>query len=191
MVKLNRITTKTGDGGQTGLGDGSRCSKSHLRISVLGEIEEANAALGLALAFSPETPIAPILSHIQNQLFDLGSDLCVPIQPEKDSAKRLHIAYVSWLETQAETLSQDLTPLTSFILPGGTILAAHLHLARTLIRRAERSLVALSEYETINPVTIIYLNRLSDLMFQMSRSANRRGQDDILWQPAQGFATGD
>ena len=187
MVRLNRITTKTGDGGQTGLGDGSRCSKAHLRISVLGEIEEANAALGLALAFTPETPLAPIISHIQNQLFDLGSDTCVPIRPENGDTKRLHLDYVSWLESHAEAIGQALTPLTSFILPGGSVLSAHLHLARTLIRRAERSLVTLSEFETVNPVTIIYLNRLSDLMFQLARAANRDGLDDVLWQPAPGF----
>ncbi len=181
MVKLNRIYTRTGDAGQTGLGDGTRIDKDALRLQALGSVDEANAALGLArLAASGD--IDTMLSRIQNDLFDLGADLCVP---EKDGEEGPHLRVVpeqvERLEHEIDAMNAKLAPLNSFVLPGGTPLAAELHLARTIVRRAERDIVALAKAEKVGTAALAYINRLSDQLFVLSRIAN--AGDDVLWVP--------
>jgi len=182
MVKLDRIYTKGGDGGETSLGDGSRRAKDDIRVAAYGDVDEVNAALGLVACHVP-AGWGPRLYAIQNDLFDLGADLCVPENPES-SRSRLRvteeqvIALEAWIDEENGTLS----PLTSFILPAGTELAARLHLARTICRRAERSLVSLARVEQVNPATLRYLNRLSDLLFVLARAANA-ADGDVLWTP--------
>jgi ATP:cob(I)alamin adenosyltransferase len=181
MVKLNRIYTRTGDAGQTGLGDGTRVDKDALRLQALGSVDEANAALGLArLAASGDIDVQ--LSRIQNDLFDLGADLCVP---EKDGEEGPHLRVVpeqvERLEREIDAMNAKLAPLNSFVLPGGTPLAAELHLARTIVRRAERDIVALAKAEKVGAAALAYINRLSDHLFVLSRIAN--AGDDVLWVP--------
>jgi len=177
MVKLNRIYTRTGDDGSTGLVDGSRVSKASHRPVVMGSVDEANAAIGLArLSATPATDA--ILSRIQNDLFDLGADVATP--PGIDGALRIVAAQVDWLEGQIDAANESLAPLTSFILPAGTPAATHLHLARTIVRRAERDAVAAGE--EISPDARHYLNRLSDLLFVLSRVENAI-TGDVLWVP--------
>jgi cob(I)alamin adenosyltransferase len=181
MVKLNRIYTRTGDAGQTGLGDGTRIDKDALRLQALGSVDEANAALGLArLAASDDIDVQ--LSRIQNDLFDLGADLCVP---EKDGEEGPHLRVVpeqvERLEREIDAMNAKLAPLNSFVLPGGTPLAAELHLARTIVRRAERDIVALAKAEKVGAAALAYINRLSDHLFVLSRIAN--AGDDVLWVP--------
>jgi cob(I)alamin adenosyltransferase len=181
MVKLNRIYTRTGDAGQTGLGDGTRVDKDALRLQALGSVDEANAALGLArLAASGDIDVQ--LSRIQNDLFDLGADLCVP---EKDGEEGPHLRVVpeqvERLEREIDAMNATLAPLNSFVLPGGTPLAAELHLARTIVRRAERDIVALAKVEKVGAAALAYINRLSDHLFVLSRIAN--AGDDVLWVP--------
>jgi cob(I)alamin adenosyltransferase len=194
MVRLTRIYTKTGDKGTTALGDGRRVSKDAPRIEAFGSVDELNAVLGLAILSLADAEAADLLRTIQNDLFDLGADLCVPERPKSGRAKRarppLRIteAHVQPLEQTIDRFNAALDPLTSFVLPGGTAASAWLHLARTVCRRAERRVVALGDRETINPQTIIYLNRLSDLLFVMARRANEGGRADVLWVPG-GFAT--
>lgn len=185
MVKLDRITTKAGDSGETSLGDGSRIAKSALRIDVIGDIDEANAALGLARLYA-KGKVAKLLGAIQNDLFDLGADVCVPQGPRsKRSRLRLLDTQVARLEAEIAALNATLKPLDSFVLPGGSVLSAHLHLARTVVRRAERRLAALAAKETINPAALRYLNRLSDHLFVAARFANAKGKGDVKWQPGQ------
>lgn len=180
MVKLNTITTKTGDDGTTGLGDGSRVSKHSLRIEAIGAVDELNAALGVArLRTSPE--IDGHISRIQNDLFDLGADLCFPKTGE--GQLRIVVQQVAALEAAQEDINRALKPLTSFVLPGGTSDAALLHLSRTAARRAERCIVALHEVEPLNPELLRYINRLSDFLFVLARYAN--AGEDILWIPGQ------
>jgi cob(I)alamin adenosyltransferase len=194
MVRLTRIYTKTGDKGTTALGDGRRVSKDASRIEAFGSVDELNAVLGLAILSLADDAAADLLRTIQNDLFDLGADLCVPERPKSGRAKRarppLRITedHVRPIEQAIDRFNAALDPLTSFVLPGGTAASAWLHLARTVCRRAERRVVALGHRETINPQTIIYLNRLSDLLFVMARRANEGGRDDVLWVPG-GFAT--
>jgi cob(I)alamin adenosyltransferase len=188
VVLLSRITTKTGDRGTTALGDGRRLRKDHPRIEATGEVDELNAVLGLAIAADPESPAAAILRGVQNDLFDLGADVTMP-QPKAGGSRRartalrLTEAHVLPLERTIEKVNAGLVPLKSFVLPGGTRAAAWLHLARTVCRRAERRLVTLARREGLNPQAVVYLNRLSDLLFVLARRANDDGHGDVLWVP--------
>lgn len=186
MVVLNKIYTKTGDSGETALGNGSRVVKHSARVNAYGTVDETNATVGLArLHASGE--IDAQLAMIQNDLFDLGADLCRPDMEQDADAEypplRLASSQVDRLEREIDAMNDVLDPLRSFILPGGSALAAHLHLCRTVSRRAERLSVELSTLETVNPAAIKYLNRLSDWFFVGSRMANNDGKDDILWVP--------
>ncbi len=186
MVKLNKIYTRTGDDGTTGLGDGRRVRKDALRVEAFAAVDEANAAVGLAAACEASGgAMSGILRSIQQDLFDVGADLCVPIEAGEEAGKRLRVTpgQTTRLERLIDEHNADLTPLTSFVLPGGTPLAAGLHVARTAVRRAERVVVSLlaSEGEKTNAEGVRYLNRLSDLLFVLARVAN--GGKDILWVP--------
>jgi cob(I)alamin adenosyltransferase len=184
MVYLSRIYTKAGDTGQTHLGDGSRVPKDHPRVAAYGAVDELNATLGLLLALQPEPAEAELLRSVQNDLFDVGADLCVPAGDAEAPGARLRIQpeQAARLEEAIDRLNADLSPLTSFVLPGGTPPAAWCHLARTVCRRAERDVVTLAQAEPINPQVIVYLNRLSDLLFVLARVYNKL-QGDVLWQP--------
>lgn len=186
MVYLSSIYTKSGDSGSTGLGDGQRVAKNHPRVIAYGEVDELNAVLGVVLV-SPNIPEKELLSSIQNDLFDVGADLCAPPKAGEAASERLRVTprQVDKLEKAIDRLNAELEPLRSFILPGGTPAAAHLHIARTVCRRAERSVVALMADESVNSHVLIYLNRLSDLLFVMSRTANNAGKQDVLWQPGE------
>src|SRR5579863_6891158 len=182
MVKLTRIYTPGGDKGKTSLGDGTRVKKQALRVEAFGTVDEANAAIGLARLHAADAALA-MLARIQHDLFDLGADLCTPEGGTRGKdALRVIGPQVERLEHEIDAMNADLPALDSFILPGGTPLAAALHLARTITRRAERLVAALAAAETINPEALKYLNRLSDHLFVLSRVANR-GAGDILWQP--------
>lgn len=185
MVYLNRIYTKTGDGGETSLGDGSRVSKTDRRIAAYGGVDELNAILGITLTSGLEADLAAIIQRIQNDLFDVGADLCVPETdaPPEYPPLRVTTAQVEQLERWIDTANERLQPLTSFILPGGSPSAAHLHHARTVCRRVEIGVLELSERDRINPQVVIYLNRLSDLLFVFARVANDDGKADVLWIP--------
>ncbi|HYS78374.1 MAG TPA: cob(I)yrinic acid a,c-diamide adenosyltransferase [Candidatus Dormibacteraeota bacterium] len=188
MVVLSRIYTKTGDKGTTALGDGRRVSKDHPRIEAYGTVDELNSVLGLAISSGLETEAAALLRGIQNDLFDLGADLCVPGRRagRRSPARaplRVRAAHVRPLEQAIDRLNASLRPLRSFILPGGSTASSWLHLARTVCRRAERRVVALARRESVNSETVIYLNRLSDLLFVMARRANDTGRADVLWVP--------
>jgi cob(I)alamin adenosyltransferase len=185
MVRLNKIYTKTGDAGKTGLSDGSRLSKHALRIQAIGSVDETNSALGLARLESEGDQDA-MLARIQNDLFDLGADLSTPEKMRgKKPALRITGSQVERLEREIDAMNARLSPLTSFVLPGGTMLAAHLHLARATARRAERDAVALAAKEKLNQAALKYLNRLSDHLFVMARAANNAGMGDVLWVPGQ------
>ncbi|KTW00335.1 cob(I)yrinic acid a,c-diamide adenosyltransferase [Sphingomonas sanguinis] len=180
MVKLTKIYTRTGDEGTTGLVDGSRRSKADSRMVAIGEVDEANSAIGVAL-MSVDGPLAAQLIMIQNDLFDLGADLATP--GDVEGALRIVAEQVRRLEAEIDAMNAALSPLTSFILPGGSPAAAHLHLARAITRRAERATVALGEQEAINPPALAYLNRLSDWLFVAARAVNQNGASDVLWVP--------
>ncbi|TPE60084.1 cob(I)yrinic acid a,c-diamide adenosyltransferase [Sandaracinobacter neustonicus] len=193
MVKLNKIYTRTGDDGSTGLADGSRVSKHSARVAAYGSVDEANSALGLARLHAGGDSLA-MIDRIQNDLFDVGADLATPgaewlpgaAQPEWPPLRTVP-SQVARLEAEIDAMNAELSALNSFILPGGTALSAHLHLARAITRRAERDAVAASEDAPLNPHAIHYLNRLSDHLFVMARHANRPesgGEGDILWVPA-------
>ena len=188
MVYLSRIYTKSGDKGETGLGDGSRLPKDAPRIDAIGDVDELNSVLGLVLANCPDCPEAPLLRAIQNDLFDLGADLCVPLVDQEEPGKCLRVTptQTERLEQAIDRLNAGLAPLNSFILPGGTPAAAWLHLARTTCRRAERTVVTLLRAETLNPQVLIYLNRLSDFLFVLARVANDGRKGDVLWVPGAG-----
>src|SRR5437867_8158729 len=183
MVRLTRIYTRGGDQGETSLGDGSRVPKQALRVEALGAVDEANAAIGLArLHVDGETDA--MLARIQNELFDLGADLCTPEDGRRSAgALRIVAAQVARLEAEIDAMNKALRPLDSFILPGGTPAAAQLHLARTVTRRAERLVCALAATEKVNPEAVKYLNRLSDHLFVLGRRVNDNGARDVLWQP--------
>ncbi len=187
MVYLSRIYTKTGDDGDTGLGDGARVPKDHPRVAAYGSVDELNAVLGLLLTSgtSVDTSIADLIRGIQNDLFDVGADLCVPQAADEEPGKVLRIQpeHAARLESAIDHWNAGLEPLKSFILPGGSPAAAWCHLARTVCRRAERDLVTLRRTEPINPAVLIYLNRLSDLLFVLARVLNDQGENDVLWQP--------
>jgi cob(I)alamin adenosyltransferase len=182
MVQLTRIYTKGGDKGETSLGDGSRVKKHALRVEAYGTVDEANAVIGVARLHA-EGAALEMLARIQNDLFDLGADLCTPEAGRKGGgALRIVASQTERLEHEIDAMNAELKPLDSFILPGGTPLAAQLHVARTVTRRAERLVTALAEIETLNPEAVKYLNRLSDHLFVLSRVANQPG-GDILWRP--------
>ena len=186
MVNLTRIYTRTGDGGRTRLGDLSETSKTDPRLRAYADVDEANAHLGLALAGGglPDD-VVRVLTHVQNDLFDVGADFCTPVVPDPAYPPlRIEQAYVDRLEAWCDHYNEDLPKLRSFILNGGTLAAAHLHVARTVVRRAERSAWAAWEEhaETMNQLAITYLNRLSDLLFILARAANREN-GDVLWVP--------
>jgi cob(I)alamin adenosyltransferase len=186
MVVLNRIYTRTGDAGETALGDGTRVRKDAPRVAAYGTVDELNAALGLARMHADETQ-AEALARIQNDLFDLGADLCTPDLENDATAKhpRLRIVadQVARLEAEIDAMNARLAPLRSFVLPGGGPAAAHLHLARTICRRAERLAVTLAAAEPVNAEAVRYLNRLSDWLFVAGRIANDEGHADVLWVP--------
>jgi cob(I)alamin adenosyltransferase len=181
LVKLNKIYTRTGDRGTAGLVDGSRVSKSSLRMTAIGEVDEANAAIGMAIAELEDGPIADQLSEIQNDLFDLGADVATP--GEIEGALRIVGSQVQRLERDIDLMNTGLTPLESFILPGGSASIAALHLARAIVRRAERAAVALNEAEPLNPQLLAYLNRLSDHLFVTARFVASKEGGDVLWKP--------
>jgi cob(I)alamin adenosyltransferase len=185
MVYLSRIYTKSGDQGETGLGDGTRVPKDCPRVAAFGEVDELNAVLGLLAVNCPDVPDKELLHTIQNDLFDLGADLCVPQAEGEDPAMVLRMTepQALRLERAIDRWNEGLQPLRSFILPGGTPAAAWLHLARTVCRRAERQLVALMHAEPVNRHALIYLNRLSDYLFVLARVANHGGTADVLWVP--------
>ena len=186
MVFLSRIYTKSGDAGETGLGSGQRVPKDHPRVTAYGEVDELNSVLGLFAAYCPDTVERTFLYAVQNDLFDLGADLCVPPADGEEPAHALRIVEEQYLrlERAIDRWNENLEPLRSFILPGGSPAAAWLHLARTVCRRAERSLVTLMRTEPVNKHALIYLNRLSDWLFVLGRTANANG-GDVLWVPGQ------
>ena len=201
MVRLSKIYTKTGDGGQTALGDGVTVPKHDPRVEAYGAVDEANAALGVvASAIDPATAdamaaeIRAIIVRAQNDMFDVGADLCVPVASGEKPGDKLRVVQpqIDALERAIDALNARLRPLKSFVLPGGTMLSAHLHVARTVVRRAERrtSTLLAEQRATTNPVALIYLNRLSDLLFVMARVANGDGAGDVLWTPGAGGGPG-
>src|SRR6266550_5190738 len=187
MVRLTRIYTRGGDKGETSLGDGTRLPKQALRVEAYGTVEEANAALGLARLYTgsaADGEADAMLGRIQNELFDLGADLCTPETGRRAAgALRIAAAQVERLEREIDTMNAALRPLDSFVLPGGSPAAAHLHLARTVTRRAERLVCALAAAEPVNPEAVKYLNRLSDHLFVLGRRVNDGGARDVLWRP--------
>ena len=184
MVKLNKIYTRTGDSGETSLVNGMRVSKHARRPSAFGDIDEANSVIGLARLHCADNAKADaMLARVQNDLFDLGADIATP---ETDNpALRITASQVSRLETEIDIMNDDLKPLNSFILPGGSAASAWLHLARTVIRRAERHLTRLATEEVVNQAAMRYVNRLSDHLFVLARRLNNNGKTDILWRPGE------
>jgi cob(I)alamin adenosyltransferase len=191
VVELTKIYTRGGDTGDTSLGSGARVAKHDLRVAAYGTVDEANAAIGLARLHTDDAPDADaMLRRIQNDLFDLGADLCTPegdrrAASKSEGALRIVAAQVERLETEIDAINEDLAPLNSFILPGGTPAAAHLHLARTIARRAERLMTELATCEPVNAEALKYINRLSDHLFVLARALNDGGRADILWEPGQ------
>ena len=185
MVKLNKIYTRTGDAGTTGLADGSRIAKHAPRMQAVGDVDEANSAIGLAIAAMGERRESAWLTSIQNDLFDLGADLATPLPEGQDEpwALRIIATQVERLEMLIDEVNADLAPLDSFILPGGSAAAAAVHLARAITRRAERSATAAAAQAAFNPQALIYLNRLSDLLFVLARRLNDNGAADVKWVP--------
>jgi len=186
MVVLNKIYTKTGDTGDTALGDGKRVAKFAIRVASYGTVDETNAVVGVA-RLNATGEIDARLALIQNDLFDLGADLCRPDYGDEDQADtpplRVTDAQIARLEVEIDAMNAALSPLRSFVLPGGSALSAHLHMCRTVARRAERLVVELATQDTINPAALKYLNRLSDWFFVAARAANENGQADVLWVP--------
>ena len=183
-MKLDKIYTRTGDEGKTSLGDGSRLLKFHLRVTAYGSIDEANSVTGVAILHVANPEVLQFLRHIQNDLFDVGADLCQPERPgpEKPSL-RITEEQVTWLEKQIDRFNAELEPLNSFVLPGGSPASAYLHLARTVTRRAERDVVRLFADEPVNAAVLRYVNRLSDFLFVLARFLNDKGKEDVRWQP--------
>lgn len=187
MVKLNKIYTRTGDDGTTGLVDGSRVSKASALMQAIGDVDEANSAIGLAVVALGDDPLAAALERIQNDLFDLGADLATPAGDDgfapSEMVLRIVPSQVERLEREIDAINMHLAPLRSFILPGGSPQAAALHLARAISRRAERSAVAATHDMPLNPAALAYVNRLSDFLFVASRAVNQNGAGDVLWRP--------
>lgn len=186
MVRLTRIYTRLGDAGDTHLGDMSRTRKTSARVVAYGDVDELNAALGVARAHGVGDRVDGWLAQIQNDLFDLGADLCVPLGEGTRDRLRVAVSQVEQLERWCDEVNDTLPDLTSFVLPAGSPAAAALHLARTVCRRAERSSVALADTEAVTPAAMAYLNRLSDLLFILARAANRGAGGDVLWVPGGG-----
>ena len=182
MIKLNKIYTKTGDGGDTALGDGERVLKDSLRVSAYGNVDELNASIGIITLYA-NTELKRKLKNIQNDLFDIGADLCVPISEKNKDRLRLSTNQIETLELEIDEMNSILEPLNSFVLPGGCRSATFLHMARTICRRAERSVVSLRSQEDINNNTLVYLNRLSDWLFVASRVENQENSSEVLWAP--------
>jgi cob(I)alamin adenosyltransferase len=185
VVRLNKIYTRTGDSGDTGLVDGSRVAKTDPRIAAIGDVDEANSAIGVALIHVEGAEARAMLGRIQNELFDLGADLATPGDDFAPTQMALRIVpeQIGRLEREIDALNEDLAPLTSFILPGGGAGSAHLHLARSIVRRAERTAVAAAHAVKLNPLALHYLNRLSDHLFVLARWVAREESGDLLWQP--------
>lgn len=195
MVKLTKIYTRTGDGGETGLGDGSRVAKTDPRVEAYGTVDEANAAIGMAVLACDDGVTRSLLVRVQNDLFDVGADLCTPVKPGEHVGDALRVtgSQTAFLEGEIDRVNAGLGALTSFVLPGGTELAARLHVARTVVRRAERRVIEFAELSAGSAdgaaagEPIRYLNRLSDLLFVLGRAAN--GGNDVLWVPGSGRGT--
>jgi len=187
LVKLNKIYTRTGDDGTTGLVDGSRLPKYAARMEAIGAVDETNCAIGLAVCALTETPHGAVLTRIQNDLFDLGADLATPGDDFTPGEMTLRIvpSQVTWLEGEIDAINAHLQPLRSFILPGGSEAAARVHVARASARKAERAAVAMAAEVPANPAALGYLNRLSDYLFVLARAVNANGADDVLWVPGQ------
>jgi cob(I)alamin adenosyltransferase len=187
MVKLNKIYTRTGDDGTTGLVDGSRCPKYSARIHAMGLVDEANSAIGLAICALAGAAHAALLTRVQNDLFDLGADLATPAEDDDFSPSEMVLRIVpsqpEWIEQQIDALNERLEPLTSFVLPGGSEAAARVHVARATTRAAERAMVQLAAEVPVNPAALAYINRLSDLLFVLARVANDEGRADVKWVP--------
>ncbi|MEO0589021.1 MAG: cob(I)yrinic acid a,c-diamide adenosyltransferase [Pseudomonadota bacterium] len=187
MVKLNKIYTRTGDDGTTGLVDGSRTNKHSVRIAAMGAVDETNSAIGLAICALEDKAQAALLTRVQNDLFDLGADLATPSADGDFTPSEMVLRVVGsqgdWLEAQIDALNERLEPLTSFVLPGGSEAAARIHVARASARAAERAMTALDEETQVNPAALIYINRLSDLLFVLARVVNNDGADDVKWVP--------
>lgn len=187
MVKLNRIYTRTGDDGTTGLVDGSRCPKHSARIAAMGKVDEANSAIGLAICALEGEAERALLTRVQNDLFDLGADLATPSADGDFTPSEMVLRIVpsqpEWIEARIDELNERLEPLTSFVLPGGSEAAARVHVARATTRAAERAMVALAAEDAINPAALAYINRLSDLLFVLARVANDDGRADVKWVP--------
>jgi cob(I)alamin adenosyltransferase len=189
MVKLNKIYTRTGDAGTTGLVDGSRIAKSAPLMCAIGDVDEANSAIGVAVAaLAPDSSATAMLKRIQNELFDLGADMATPADPDigfapADMALRIVQSQIDRLENEIDAMNKSLAPLTSFILPGGAEVAARIHVARATVRRAERAAVMAGDVQSLNPLALSYLNRLSDHLFVLTRHLNAQAEGDILWQP--------
>lgn len=187
MVKLNKIYTRTGDDGTTGLVDGSRCPKYSARIGAMGLVDEANSAIGLAICVLGEEGHRALLIRVQNDLFDLGADIATPAADgdfaPSEMVLRIIVTQPEWIEGQIDALNERLKPLTSFVLPGGSEAAARVHVARATTRAAERAMVALAAQDAINPAALAYINRLSDLLFVLARVANDDGRADVKWVP--------
>ena len=188
MIRIDRVVTRGGDGGQTSLGDGTRVAKDHARIEAIGAVDEANAALGLLRLVADDAADA-MLGRLQNDLFDVGADLCVPGEASNEASSdrpaRLRVTDAPSVRLEAEVaaMNADLPPLTSFVLPGGTSAAAYAHLARTALRRAERRVVALAHEDAVNPAVVRLLNRASDHLFVLGRRLNENGTRDVTWVP--------
>jgi cob(I)alamin adenosyltransferase len=185
MVRLDKIVTKAGDTGKTRLATGEPVSKAHARVAAYGAVDEANSAIGVARLHTTADPVLdPLLDRIQNDLFDLGADLATPQAPDlKFEPLRIKATQTDRLEREINMLLEDVAELTSFVLPGGTPAAAQLHVARAVMRRAERAIVELAETQSVSPEVIKYANRLSDLLFVAARWANDHGRADLLWKP--------
>ena len=193
MVYLSKIYTRTGDDGTTALGDGTRVPKTDARIEAYGTADELGAVIGLAATHTDDADLLARIRRIQNDLFDLGADLCVPESeaPPEHPPLRIHASQVKRLETEIDELNENLAPLKSFVLSGGSALGAGLHHARTVARRGERAVLRLAATEQINVEVVHYLNRLSDYLFVMARFANRDGDTEVLWQPGGSRASGE
>ena len=187
MVKLNKIYTRTGDDGSTGLADGSRTNKDCFRVKAYGEVDEANSAIGVARLYIDNVDLDRSLARIQNDMFDLGADLSTPTmddaKEQESMALRIVQSQVDRLENELDVLNADLAPLKTFVLPSGSKPAAYLHLARAITRRAEREIVAMARDEDVNPLALKYINRLSDYLFVAARWCNKQGRTDVNWVP--------
>jgi len=183
MVKLNKIYTRTGDDGSTGLADGSRTNKDCFRVRAYGEVDEANSAIGIARLYIDNVELDRSLARIQNDMFDLGADLSTPTLEDDSKSLRIVQSQIDRLETELDALNADLSPLKTFVLPGGSKPAAYLHMARAISRRAEREIVAMAREENVNPLALKYINRLSDYLFVAARWCNKQGRTDVKWVP--------